>query len=71
MKRRKIKPARRQKTPTRPAWENYYNRFFAPLPTAVDGNHGGSLEQPSPYRSVPSVVTYGVGECPIVGYVNA
>lgn len=48
-----------------------YTQYFFPARLAVDENDNVSLEQPSPFKTVPSVVTYGVGESPMLGYVNA
>lgn len=68
MKRKKRTKTRRPKgTPL----ADQYSKYFSPLPYAVDHRQAGSLEQPSPYKPVPSVVTYGIGLPPLVGSVDA
>ncbi len=71
MKQEKSKIKRRSKKVGQTELMKKYMAFFVPSPTAVNGTTGGSLEQPSPYRIVPSIVTYGVGQRPIVSFPNA
>ena len=67
----KKKTGKKKVRATKSEFERLYRRYFVQLPNAVDEQYGGSLEQPSPFKSVPSVVTYGIGQQPIVGYRNA
>jgi hypothetical protein len=48
-----------------------YAKYFVPASHAIDKNTGGSLEQPSPFKTVPSVVTYSIGETPLVASHDA
>jgi hypothetical protein len=43
-----------------------YLEYFLPSPNAIDQKSQGSLEQPSPFQEVPSVITYDPGERPIM-----
>jgi hypothetical protein len=55
--------------PTNEPLEDQYRRLFQPRisPLWVDEEDSNfSLEQPSPYKVVPSVTTYGVSEAPIL-----
>ncbi|MFO0706714.1 MAG: hypothetical protein U0412_07645 [Nitrospira sp.] len=54
-----------------PTLETQYEQFFQPL-VQIYGSPSllieeTSLEQPSPLRTVPSVVTYGAYEEPLIG----
>jgi len=59
---RKI-PAKRRR---RSSLVNLYSRNFVASPSAIRENSGESLEQPSPYKYVPSTVTYGVIQPPLL-----
>jgi hypothetical protein len=48
-----------------------YQKYFVPALGAVDRNSNQSLEQPSMFKAVPSVVTYGISEPPAVVFENA
>ncbi len=61
----------RKRTVRNASLESIYGKFFVPSPTAFDekSSHTGTL--PSLFKPVPSVVTYGVGDEPIVVSFNA
>jgi hypothetical protein len=64
---RRRKPKRREVSPL----EQSYSRFFVPAKDAIDEQTGGSFEQPSPSRAVRTVVTYSIGEPPLVYFPDA
>lgn len=47
--------------------ETQYAEFFHPIPVLNEWSVTRSLAQPNPLRTVPSIVTYGVYEHPIMG----
>jgi hypothetical protein len=51
--------------------EKLYAKYFTPSRTALDERTGGSLEQPSPFKTVPSVVHYGVSQPNLLGCGDA
>ena len=72
MKRAKSKkPSRHSAQKKKSALISQYNQFFAASPGAVGGKYGESLEQPSPFKSVPTVVTYGIHDLLPVASFNA
>lgn len=49
-----------------------YQQFFIPPTKGINRDFGSELDRLAPVKSVPSVVTYSVGEQPImVGGFNA
>ena len=53
-----------------PALEHQYSEFFqyvVPSYSVLISGDESSLEQPSPLKVVPSVVTYGAYEEPLIG----
>jgi hypothetical protein len=48
-----------------------YQRLFTAAPNAIDERTGGTFEQPSIYHVTRTFVTYGVGEKPIVNFIDA
>jgi len=70
MAKRKVKNAVKSKKPTERLLK-LYSRYFVQSPHAVDDRSRISLEQPSPFKDVPSVATSGVGEMPLIPYAHA
>jgi len=68
---RKRRTKSRSKGPRRSSLATDYSKFFIPAPAATDERSGGSLEQPSPFKPVRSVLTFSVGERPVVSFPDA
>ena len=60
-----------KKKASRASLAGVYARYFVSSPSAIDQKSNISLEQPSPFKAVPSVVTYSVGEPPLMGTFDA
>ena len=57
--------ATEKKTPNKTELEKQYEELFKPITTQPESSENYSLAQPSPLKTVPSIVTYGVYEEPI------
>lgn len=55
----------KQQTSQKTKLEKQYEELFGPSPRWSEVSDNYSLAQPSPFKTVPTVVTYGVYEEPI------